>query len=196
MRTTHGRFHVNRPMWFASFRYCIGFRLTTMTFSIFDRAHVCIHEHKSKKNPSWLLHAPKICDSEYPSQELNLRLTFYKNVALTTELEGWNTGGEGTKKNPPPVSIKEEPYGSCPKRESNPHVVRQRILNASRLPISPSGQWHDGGTCVFVLTERPIDFRTTLPACKSTKVRDWRKLIFLFTKFFLKVWRVCFAGVA
>lgn len=59
-----------------------------MTFSIFDRAHVCIHEHKSKKNPSWLLHAPKICDSEYPSQELNLRLTFYKNVALTTELEG------------------------------------------------------------------------------------------------------------
>jgi hypothetical protein len=25
---------------------------------------------------------------------------------------------------------------------------------------------------------------------------DWRKLIFLFTKFFLQVWRVCFAGVA
>lgn len=195
MRTTHGRFHVNRPMWFASFRYCIGFRLTTMTFSIFDRAHVCIHEHKSKKNPSWLLHAPKICDSEYPSQELNLRLTFYKNVALTTELEGWNTGGEGTKK-----STSREYKGRTiwfvpqegvePSRRKTTHF---ECVASTDFAIGAVARLRD---------VRFRSYRTTHwlsyhpPSCKSTKVRDWRKLIFLFTKFFLQVWRVCFAGVA
>lgn len=165
MRTTHGRFHVNRPMWFASFRYCIGFRLTTMTFSIFDRAHVCIHEHKSKKNPSWLLHTPKICDSEYPSQELNLRLTFYKNVALTTELEGWKYWNH--------ITLYTEDVHIML------HENNLRAASCWQIPRSRS-------KCEY----------GSLPISLTFVGLDWRKLIFLFTKFFLQVWRVCFAGVA
>lgn len=160
------RRHVRRHCFpVGAFLIFIGFRLTTMTFSIFDRAHVCIHEHKSKKNPSWLLHTPKICDSEYPSQELNLRLTFYKNVALTTELEGWKYWNH--------ITLYTEDVHIM-LHENSP-----RAASCWQIPRSRS-------KCEY----------GSLPISLTFVGLDWRKLIFLFTKFFLQVWRVCFAGVA
>lgn len=166
-----------------------------MTFSIFDRAHVCIHEHKSKKNPSWLLHAPKICDSEYPSQELNLRLTFYKNVALTTELEGWNTGDEGTKK-----STSREYKGRTiwfvpqegvePSRRKTTHF---ECVASTDFAIGAVARLRD---------VRFRSYRTTHwlsyypPSLQANESQGLEETDFLFTKFFLQVWRVCFAGVA